>query len=125
MKLTSGAKPSPAQPGVQILHEEELSSLETTTTETSQTATVTTLPTAKFPPAPPPSPAPAPPQQSLLPAFQALAMVLSGRIMGLLLVLSAIVFGGMAVHDPEPLRLIAAAGYAAFCLSALWVIPRR
>lgn len=103
---------------VQVLYEEEVPD--------PPTATVTTIPSPSMPmmtqaPSPPPQRHP----PSLLPAFQALALILAARLQGLLLVLSAIAFGGMAVHDPDPLRLVGAAGYGLFCLAALWVLPQK
>ena len=126
MQSTASAKllespPPPPEPVV--LHEEVLPDPEPTpttamtTTATTESTTPTTTPSQ---PTPPPAAYP-----SLLPVFQALAMVLAARLQGLILVASAIVFGFLTINDPIPLRLVAGAGYAVFCLTALWVLPKR
>ena len=121
MPSTSSAKLLESPPEPIVLHEEVLPDPPPTiptpimTTETtSQNPSLTTTPSP-----------PTQPNQSLLPVFQALAMVLGARLQGLILVVSAIVFGFLTISDPIPLRLVAGAGYALFCLTALWVLPKR
>lgn len=127
MKSTSSAASLDSEP--RLLHEEEVPDPPQLTMDL--TATVTqmpgTTPTTTPPPTlnPQPSPAAPRPHPSLLPTFQALAMVLSARLQGLILTVSAIVSGFLVISDPTPLRLVAGAGYAVFCLAALWVIPKR
>lgn len=126
MPSTSSAKPLELPPEPVVLHEEEIPDPPPTTEIPSGMVTATTPttnPTPTTTPSPPtPSPAAHP---TLLPVFQALAMVLAARLMGLLLVVSAVLFGYLTISDPIPLRLVAGAGYALFCLTALWVLPKR
>ena len=124
MPSTSSAKPLESPPVLEpvVLHEEEIPDPTPipTTTKMPTTETVTLATTSTPSTTPPTQTAP-----SLLPVFQALAMVLAGRLMGLLLVVSAIAFGYLTISDPIPLRLVAGAGYALFCLTALWVLPKK
>ena len=125
MPSTSSAKLLESPPEPVILHEEEIPDPVETKTETVTPTTQTTTGAN-----PTPTTTPSPPTQTgvgptLLPVFQALAMVLAARTMGLLLVVSAVVFGFLTINDPIPLRLVAGAGYAVFCLTALWVLPKR
>ena len=120
MPSTSSAKPLESPPEPVVLHEEEIPDPVPVTTTMPTTEPVTTSPTPTTTPSTPTPPAP-----SLLPVFQALAMVLAGRLMGLLLVVSAILFGYLTISDPIPLRLVAGLGYGVFCLTALWVLPKR
>lgn len=122
MPSTSSAKPLELPPEPVILHEEVLPDPEPMPSLTTmETATTPVTPTNSPPITTPPTQT----ASSLLPVFQALAMVLAGRLMGLLLVVSAIAFGYLTISDPIPLRLVAGAGYALFCLTALWVLPKR
>jgi hypothetical protein len=52
-------------------------------------------------------------------------MVLAGRLMALLLLLSDILLGFLVINDPTPMRLIAGAGYAIFSLATLWILPKK
>lgn len=124
MPSTSSAKPLESQ--VVVLAEEEVPDPAPTM---EMTATANPIPTMTPSPTTPSMATPQTrteqPYQSLLPVFQAIAMVLSGRLMALLLLLSAIAFGYLTISDPVPLRLVAGAGYAVFCLTALWVLPKK
>lgn len=127
MPSTSSAKPLELPPEPVVLHEEEVPDpvpvmTTTPTMVTETTPNPTTTPNPLTPSTTPPTTTVHP---SLLPVFQALAMVLAARLQGLILVASAIVFGFLTINDPIPLRLVAGAGYALFCLTALWVLPKR
>ena len=120
MQSTNSAKNLDLEPVV--LAEEEVpdpSPPTTILTMPTRTPTATTMPSTPTPTQT------APPSQSLLPVFQALAMVLAGRLMALLLLLSDILLGFLVINDPTPMRLIAGAGYAIFSLATLWILPKK
>jgi hypothetical protein len=124
MQSTSSVKSLESEPQVVMLAEEEVPDPPTTTATPTPILTMMPSPTTT-PSTPTGTPQTRTVQPSLLPVFQALAMVLAGRLMALLLVASAILFGYLTISEPTPLRLVAASGYAVFCLAALWVIPKR
>ena len=127
MQSTNSAKSLASEPQVVMLAEEEIPDPpQMTTTPTLVTGTGTMNPPLTMTPSTPTPPTPtAQPSQSLLPVFQALAMVLAGRLMALLLLLSDIALGFLVISDPVPLRLIAGAGYAMFSLATFWILPKK
>ena len=122
MQSTDSAKSLASEPQVVMLAEEEIPDPPTPTMTPTLVTTTGTAPTTT-PSTPTPQTQTARP--SLLPVFQALAMVLGGRLMALLLLLSDIALGFLVISDPVPLRLIAGAGYAMFSLATFWILPKK
>ena len=121
MQSTNSAKSLASEPQVVMLAEEEIPDPPTPTTPTLVTTTGTAPTTTPSTPTPQTQTA----RPSLLPVFQALALVLGGRLMALLLLSSDILLGFLVINDPVPLRLIAGAGYAMFSLATFWILPKK
>ena len=124
MQSTNSAKSLASEPQVVMLAEEEIPDPPQTMTTPTLVTTTETAPTMT-PSTPTGTPQTQTARPSLLPVFQALALVLGGRLMALLLLLSDIALGFLVISDPVPLRLIAGAGYAMFSLATFWILPKK
>jgi hypothetical protein len=125
MQSTNSAKSLASEPQVVMLAEEEVPDPPTPAMTMTPTLVTGTASPTMTPSTPTGTPQTQTARPSLLPVFQALALVLGGRLMALLLLLSDIALGFLVISDPVPLRLIAGAGYAMFSLATFWILPKK